>query len=97
MLSVISVQSVAGTLGSVVAGSAGRSGGVAVMVVTAFVGYVIVLFVGLGLFDVPVQHLLLGGALTGVVLGIAAQQARGARAGPPPVESPRPTPAVEAP
>ena len=37
----------------------------------------IVLFVGLGLLAVPVQHLLIGGALAGVILGIAVQQALG--------------------
>jgi small-conductance mechanosensitive channel len=41
------------------------------------IGYVIVLITALGLFAVPVQHLVLGGALTGVVVGIAAQQSLG--------------------
>jgi small-conductance mechanosensitive channel len=41
------------------------------------VGYVIVVIAALGVFDVPVGHLLLGGALTGVIVGIAAQQALG--------------------
>jgi Mechanosensitive ion channel len=41
------------------------------------VGYVIVLITALGLFAVPVQHLVLGGALTGVIVGIAAQQSLG--------------------
>ncbi|MGH9029146.1 MAG: mechanosensitive ion channel domain-containing protein [Acidimicrobiales bacterium] len=77
VLAVTAVQSAAGSLGKLVAIRAGRSGATAVMVVTGFVGYVIVLFVALGLLDVPVQHLLLGGALTGVVVGIAAQQALG--------------------
>jgi small-conductance mechanosensitive channel len=41
------------------------------------IGYVIVLVTALGLFAVPVGHLLLGGALTGVIVGIAAQQSLG--------------------
>jgi small-conductance mechanosensitive channel len=41
------------------------------------VGYVIVVIAALGVFAVPVGRLLLGGALTGVVVGIAAQQALG--------------------
>jgi small-conductance mechanosensitive channel len=41
------------------------------------IGYVIVAITALGVFDVPVGHLLLGGALTGVIVGIAAQQALG--------------------
>jgi small-conductance mechanosensitive channel len=41
------------------------------------VGYLIVLITALGLFAVPVHQLVLGGALTGVIVGIAAQQALG--------------------
>jgi small-conductance mechanosensitive channel len=37
-------------------------------------GYVVVVLCALALVHVPVQHLLLGGVLTGVILGIAAQQ-----------------------
>lgn len=40
-------------------------------------GFVIVLLTALGMVNVPVQRLLLGGALTGVIIGIAAQQALG--------------------
>ncbi|NUR63278.1 MAG: mechanosensitive ion channel family protein [Catenulispora sp.] len=38
-------------------------------------GYILVVFGALSLLRVPVAHLLLGGVLTGVILGIAAQQA----------------------
>ena len=41
------------------------------------VGYLAVLLVALDLFEVPVGHLLVGGAVTGVVVGIAAQQSLG--------------------
>lgn len=37
-------------------------------------GYILVVLGGLSLLQVPVGHLLLGGVLTGVILGIAAQQ-----------------------
>ncbi|HEX4787541.1 MAG TPA: mechanosensitive ion channel domain-containing protein, partial [Actinospica sp.] len=37
-------------------------------------GYILVTLCALSLVHVPVQHLLLGGVLTGVILGIAAQQ-----------------------
>jgi small-conductance mechanosensitive channel len=40
-------------------------------------GYLIVLITALGLFAVPIGHLVLGGALTGVIVGIAAQQSLG--------------------
>jgi small-conductance mechanosensitive channel len=77
VLGVVSVHSASGTLTSLVAVRAGRSGATAIRVVVSFVGYTIVVFVGLGLLSVPVQHLLVGGALTGVIVGIAAQQALG--------------------
>ena len=41
------------------------------------IGYLAVLLVALDLFEVPVGHLLVGGAMTGVVVGIAAQQSLG--------------------
>ena len=41
------------------------------------VGYVFVIFGTLGALNVPVERLLLGGAVTGVILGIAAQQSLG--------------------
>jgi small-conductance mechanosensitive channel len=40
-------------------------------------GYAIILITALGILHVPVGHLLLGGALTGVIIGIAAQQSLG--------------------
>jgi small-conductance mechanosensitive channel len=45
--------------------------------IASIAGYIIVLFGTLGLVSVPIDHLLVGGALTGVVLGIAAQQVLG--------------------
>jgi small-conductance mechanosensitive channel len=77
VLSVLSVRSVARALFGVVSLRAGRSGATALRRVVTFTGYVVVLFVALGMLAVPVQHLLLGGALTGVVVGIAAQQSLG--------------------
>jgi small-conductance mechanosensitive channel len=77
VLSVGSVRSLAGTLFAVVSFRAGRSGATAVRLIVTFAGCVVALFVALGMLAVPVQHLLLGGALTGVVVGIAAQQSLG--------------------
>jgi small-conductance mechanosensitive channel len=77
VLSLIAVRSLAGTLFAIVAFRAGRSGATAVRLIVTFVGGVVALFVALGMLAVPVQHLLLGGALTGVVVGIAAQQSLG--------------------
>lgn len=77
VLSIVAVQSVTSTISALVAARAGRSGGIAVRVVMRLVGYVVVVFVTLGVLAVPVQHLLIGGALTSVIVGIAAQQSLG--------------------
>ncbi len=45
--------------------------------VCLLVGYLVVIFGTLGALNVPVERLLLGGAVTGVILGIAAQQSLG--------------------
>jgi small-conductance mechanosensitive channel len=42
-----------------------------------FFGYILIGIAALSLLRVPVAHLLLGGVLTGVILGIAAQQSLG--------------------
>lgn len=55
----------------------GDARGAALGTVVSFVGYAIVLLSTLGALDVDLQGLLLGGALTGVVVGIAAQQTLG--------------------
>lgn len=77
VLAVLAVRAVAGEMNRVIGGRAGASAGSAVRLIVTFAGYVVAVFVGLGLLDVPVQHLLIGGALTGVVLGIALQQVLG--------------------
>lgn len=41
------------------------------------VGYLLVIFGTLGALNVPIERLLVGGAVTGVILGIAAQQSLG--------------------
>lgn len=55
--------------------SEGRAASLAFVI--SLVGYTIILLTTLGLFEVNLQGLLLGGALTGVVFGIAAQQTLG--------------------
>ena len=44
---------------------------------TTGVGYLILICAELGLLDVPIDHLLVGAGLAGIVLGIAAQQSLG--------------------
>jgi len=53
--------------------SSGRS----LRAIAAVVGYTIVVFATLGLISVPLGHIAVGGAIAGVVLGIAAQQVLG--------------------
>lgn len=55
----------------------GRSHASVVRLIATIAGFAVVLFTTLGLLSVPVSHLLLGGALTGIIIGIAAQQALG--------------------
>ena len=73
--SAIGVRRTADEVARVIAGRTGQGHAAIVRVLLTVVGYLIALLVALGILDVPVQHLLLGGALTGVIIGIAAQQA----------------------
>jgi len=64
-------------LGHAVGVSPLPASGAALRLTISIAGYVIILFAALGLISVPIDHLLVGGAVTGVVLGIAAQQVLG--------------------
>jgi len=64
-------------LGDVVGSRTQSATGRVFRLVASIAGCIIVLFGTLGLVSVPIDHLLVGGALTGVVLGIAAQQVLG--------------------
>ncbi|MDA8290650.1 MAG: mechanosensitive ion channel [Actinomycetota bacterium] len=64
-------------LGRLVARRTIPAAGVAIRIVASVVGYVVVLFTALGLLSVSVSHILTAGAITGVVVGIAAQQSLG--------------------
>jgi Mechanosensitive ion channel len=73
ILGVIATRAVA----SQVAAAAGRAGlgtASAAKLLCRLVGYLVVTLGALGILTIPLQQLLIGGALTGVVLGIAAQQ-----------------------
>jgi small-conductance mechanosensitive channel len=71
---VVATRATATQVYEVVAARTGPShAGVLRWLITIF-GYLVVLLTALGMFDVQIQHLLLGGALTGVIIGIAAQQ-----------------------
>lgn len=71
---IIAVRSAAGEA-SRVAGLRGGAGTAAtVRLGVLLVGYLLILVVTLGLLNISLNRLLLGGAITGVVVGIAAQQ-----------------------
>lgn len=71
---VVAVRSAAGEAARVTAlrGGAATSGAVRLAVTLA--GYLLIVVVTLGLLNISLHRVLLGGAITGVVVGIAAQQ-----------------------
>jgi len=77
LLAVLAVRATARGLAKVVSVTGGRAAGAAFSLVTLVIGYVLTFFIMLGMLSVPLDHLLLGGAVTGVIVGIAAQQSLG--------------------
>jgi small-conductance mechanosensitive channel len=77
VLTIVCVRATAAELDEFFRWGGGQTTGSAVrMIVTGF-GYVVAALVALALLSVPIGHVLLGGAIVGVVLGIAAQQSLG--------------------
>ena len=76
-LGVIAVRSASGQLARVVRLRGGSAAAATVRLLALLIGYVIVLIALFGLLNLPLGHLLVGGAITGVVVGIAAQQSLG--------------------
>jgi small-conductance mechanosensitive channel len=77
ILVVVCARSTASELDDLAKWRGGQTAGVAMrMLVTGF-GYLVALVGTLSMLSVPVGHFLLGGAIAGVVLGIAAQQSLG--------------------
>lgn len=77
VLAALTVRNVADELHRVLASRVGESHAAVVRLLVTVGGLAIAILVTLGLLAVPLGRLLLGGALTGVVIGIAAQQALG--------------------
>jgi small-conductance mechanosensitive channel len=77
VLGLLAVRSVAVEFVRLMREHAGDATAASLRVLVLIVGYVAVLLLALDVFDVPVGNLLLGGAITGIILGIAAQQALG--------------------
>jgi small-conductance mechanosensitive channel len=75
---VLCVRSLAGEISRVLGGRTGPRHAGIVRWLILLIGYAIIAFTFLGLIQVKAIHqLLVGGALTGIVLGIAAQQSLG--------------------
>lgn len=77
LLGLLAVRSLANELARVMRAHAGSATATSLRVLVLIVGYIAVLLFALDVFAVPVGNLLLGGAVTGIILGIAAQQALG--------------------
>lgn len=77
VLAVFATRSVADELARLMKGHGGAAPAASLRVLVLIVGYVAVLLLALDVFGVAVGNLLLGGAVTGIILGIAAQQALG--------------------
>ncbi|HLX89436.1 MAG TPA: mechanosensitive ion channel domain-containing protein [Acidimicrobiales bacterium] len=77
VLGMVAVRSAANGLYRLITITGGRPGGGPARVLASLVGYLIVLLAALGMVRVPLGHLLVGGAVTGIIVGIAAQQALG--------------------
>ena len=73
----IAVRSAANEMARMVRPRGGAAVAGALRLLITVVGYLIVVVTVLGLLDVPLDRLLLSGAITGVVVGIAAQQSLG--------------------
>jgi small conductance mechanosensitive channel len=77
VFAVIAIRSTASEIHRVLEPRTGPSHAGVVRWAVTLAGYAIVAITVLGVLHVPVGHLLLGGALTGVIIGIAAQQSLG--------------------
>jgi small-conductance mechanosensitive channel len=76
-LAVLAVRGTANRVSEFVSPHASRATGEALRLTLVTVGYMVVFFVTLGMLGVSAQRLLVGGAVTGVIVGIAAQQSLG--------------------
>jgi small-conductance mechanosensitive channel len=77
VLAIACVRATAAELDELARWRGGRGAGSTVRMIVTAVGYTVALLAALGLTSYPLGHLLLGGAIIGVILGIAAQQSLG--------------------
>lgn len=74
---VLATRSAADEITRVSRQRAGTAAATPLRLTVLLIGYLAVLLIAMDLFAVPVGHLLVGGAVTGVIVGIAAQQTLG--------------------
>lgn len=74
---VLATRSAASELTRVTESRSGKAAATPLRVITLLLGYLAVVLIAFDLFAIPAGHLLVGGAVTGVILGIAAQQSLG--------------------
>lgn len=74
VVALIAVRSAANRVLKMLAPMVGYSHAALTRTVLTLVGVVLIIVAALGLLGVPVQQVLVGGAVTGIILGIAAQQ-----------------------
>jgi hypothetical protein len=77
ILGVLAIRSAANEVARVVRSRGGASAGTTVRLLITLFGYLIILLAALGMLSVPLGRLLVGGAITGIIVGIAAQQSLG--------------------
>ncbi len=77
VLGVLSVRSAGNEVNRVVRARGGAAAGSTIRLLITLFGYLIILLSVLGMLAVPLGHLLVGGAITGIIVGIAAQQSLG--------------------
>ncbi|HEX3829319.1 MAG TPA: mechanosensitive ion channel family protein [Sporichthyaceae bacterium] len=77
ILAIVAVRHAGAEMHRVLAPRVGASHAGVVRLLINLFGLTVAMLATLGLLAVPVKHLLLGGALTGIIVGIAAQQALG--------------------
>lgn len=73
----VAVRRTADEFNRALVGRTGPSHAAIVRLLITIVGFAILILAVLGILAVPVQSLLLGGAFTGIIIGIAAQQSLG--------------------
>jgi small-conductance mechanosensitive channel len=77
ILAIVAVRHAGAEMHRVLSPRVGASHAGVVRLLVNLIGLTVAVLAALGLLAVPVKHLLLGGALTGIIVGIAAQQALG--------------------